>query len=560
MFGIPKEDVKIKKTGVLVLGQVEQNYGIYQIPAFRDLVTTMWNDSVLREAIQAFAEQVVATGYFLSGNPKYEKKINGKTALDAIIEWCKVNNLEEKLLEISVELKAFGNSFWRISDMGFSKVPIESVWHVVRVSEDVPLQEKYHVQLVPIYTGNILPWGEFIHFRVYVTGYRAPFGVGMLHSLLARPVMMDGTVCPSIYDVRLNQRASLDEGFRKFSFGNVWISMEGLPEDQLAAQADQVATMKSTGNRVLVNVPTKVSLEVPERTQSYDSFIKVMRDEFYMSLGDPTLKLGLEMGFTKATAETAAELYKFKISTMRQTIKHELEKLFVVILDKLGYDGKEACVELNFEKVEAAIYDEKLIKDFILIGMITKNEGRYLISKYGKWDIKGDVEGGDIPLFAPERVIPQKAMPTPSGTVAPPTATPQELAKPEEKVEERQNELKEGIALVVHESGYKGLPVVITELPDRLAGYSKDKIYIDPLTLADGYPKKLILVHETTEQPLVVKMGVPYDKAHLVATDAEHAVADANHINWEDLVKLYQSILYKIKVRGSKGPEDLIRE
>ena len=34
IFGAPKDETEIKKTKTAVLGTVEQNYGMYQIPSF----------------------------------------------------------------------------------------------------------------------------------------------------------------------------------------------------------------------------------------------------------------------------------------------------------------------------------------------------------------------------------------------------------------------------------------------------------------------------------------------------------------------------------------------
>ena len=80
IFGSPKQPEEVKKTAVAILGVVEQTYGIYQTPSFRDMVTTFWHDPLLKEAISMFAEQVIATGAFLTGNPKYNLKLSGKTA------------------------------------------------------------------------------------------------------------------------------------------------------------------------------------------------------------------------------------------------------------------------------------------------------------------------------------------------------------------------------------------------------------------------------------------------------------------------------------------------
>jgi len=404
ILGVPKEPVAIKATSITVLGAVEQSYGIYQVPSFREQVTTFWDDPVLKEGLTMFAEQVVATGVFYTANPDYKLKLNGKTALQVIMEWADANNIDGKLMEIAIELKAFGNSLWRIDPkLGFVKIPIESVWHAARVAPDIPLQEQYHLQLTPIYGAKVIPWGEFIHFRIGVTGYHAPFGQGIVYSLLAKPIDSKGNVAPSIYDIRLSTRGSLNEGFRKFSFGNeLWV-FEGMSNEDFESSdiGNKIANMKSTGNRIATNTRGDIKLAVPQRTQSYDVFIKQMRDEFFMALADPSLKLGLEEGFTKATSITASEVYKYKIATMRKSMKEKFEDVFKKILDDLGYDGALAAVKMNFGPEETPIYAVKDIFDAVKTGIILKNEARKLLATYHKWDIQGNVEGGDKPFTAP---------------------------------------------------------------------------------------------------------------------------------------------------------------
>jgi len=170
------------------------------------------------------------------------------------------------------------------------------------------------------------------------------------------------------------------------------------PQENGKTLAENMANMSSTGNRIVTNTDVKVELEVPERTQSYDQFIKQMRDEFFMALADPSLKLGLEEGFTKATSVTASDIYKFKIATMRRIIKEHFEDLFEQILDKMGYDGRLANIQLNFGPEETAAYEVKEIWDAVKNKVITPNEARKLLSKYKKWDINGNIEGGDKPL------------------------------------------------------------------------------------------------------------------------------------------------------------------
>lgn len=378
--------------------------------------------------------------------------------------------------------------------------------------------------------------------------------------------MGDGTTCPSVYDVRLSMRASLDEGFRKFSFGNVWVSVEGLPEDKIDELGKQVADMKSTGNRILTNLPTKINLEIPTRTEAYDKFIENMRNEFYMSLGDPTIKLGLEMGYTKATSETAADLYKFKVSTFRQCIKHHLENLFVQILDKLGYDGRQANVQMNFERVETPQYESKEIFEAVKDKIITRNEARKLLSKYAKWDITGDIEGGDKPVETKPQI----------------PFTPKEegvaLIIHEKNREKTINQLIDGLTEEELDSLVKVIlekikarqkkesikpeedVVEVRELSDALAGYNEGgKIYIDPLALANGYPKELLVAHEKFEWNLVVKFNMPYEKAHLLATEYEHQLANQLGMDWNEITNLYEHILPLIEARGSTDPNDLVR-
>jgi hypothetical protein len=383
---------EIKLSHVAVLGVVEQGYGIYQIPSFRSQVQTFWDDPVLKEGITMFAEQVVATGYFLTGNAKYPQ---AEECLKIIKKWCKDNNIDTKLLPLAVELRAFGNSVWRIREpYGFIKVPIEALWHCGAIDAATPLQEKYHIMLTPFYKSAILRWGTFKHFRVAETGFHAPFGQGIVYGLLARPVDMYGQVCPSIYDMRLGTRSSLHEGFRKFSFGNeLWcfpdMSNEDFEDKEIGKH---ISEMSSTGNRIASG---EIKLAVPDRSEGYDEFIKQMRDEFFMAVADPSLKLGLEEGFTKATSITAGDVYKFKIATMRKTIKEGFEDLFSQLLTDLGYDGDEADICMNFGPEENATYLVADVFNAVGRGIILKNEARRILSKYQKWDITGDIKGGD---------------------------------------------------------------------------------------------------------------------------------------------------------------------
>ena len=562
MFGFPNNGIgeNIKHTKVAVLGAVEQNYGIYQFPSFYEQVTTLWNDPVLKEAIDMFAEQVVATGFFLTGNPKYQLKLNGKTALDIIKEWCEANKIDLKLFEIAVELKAFGNSFWRITDLGFVKIPVESVWHLLRVDAEVPLQEQYHLQLMPIYGGLVVPWKEFIHFRRDITGYHAPFGQGVIYSLLASPVDSLGRQAPSMYDVRLNMRRSLMQGFMNFSFGNELWCFEGLPDAEFEASAigSKIANMSSTGNRLATNVKGDIKIAVPQRTQSYDMFIKHMNDEFFMSLADPSLKLGLEQGFTKATSVTASEVYKYKISTFRKTIKQHFEDLFAQILDKLGYDSLEAKVEMNFGPEETAVYNIADIFGAQDRKIVSRKRSLYLLVKYHKWDV--DMELNDKELEEEQKELMDQAAQAAMGKggATMPTKPPAPALEPSQTSEDITKKTSVGAQGTESQETLPRIEQV--ELPDSLGGYNKEfsKVYVDSLVPVNYQP--LVVAHQKIVHALTSFHNYNKKDADEAGTAHEMALARNLGIEWTTWNVESQNILSLIKSRKSIGPKDLMRD
>ena len=569
LWGTPKNPKQIRSTKTLILGAVEQSYGIYQVPTFESQVNCLWNDPLVKEAITMFAEQVVATGFFLTGNPDYKVKLgpNHQTALGIIQEWCKKNHIDNKLLEIAIELKAFGNSFWKIDDFGFSKIPIESAWHMVRVEPDRSLQEVYDLQVTPLYGSKVIPYNEFIHFRVGITGYHAPMGQGVIYSLLAKPVDSAGHVCPSVYDVRLNMRRSLDQGFTNFSFGNVWIGVPNMSNEDFDAKdangltlSQKVAGMSPNGNRVITNTDIKVELEVPERTQSYDEFIKNERDEFFMSLADPSLKLGLEQGFTKATSVTASEVYQFKISNMRRTMKQEFEDIFEQLLTKLGFDAEQADIQMNFGPEETAEYAIADLFQAQAQNIISKKGCLTVLVKYHKWDFKVDQEIAQIKKEMQEAVdfAVLNAPPTGVGGEQKTPKLSQALSAEVKDVKgaETQSE-SEAETKVATESNI--MPkVVITELHEGVAAYNQDmsELYVDPLVPDKYYA--LIMADKVYEYSLL-DQGAGMEKAHFAATNYSRSLSKELNIDWtsynEDLIALQA----QIKARNSKGPENLYK-
>jgi hypothetical protein len=412
IFGSPNNRFEIVKSHTAILGSVEQSVGVYQSnPSMREKVRVYYNDPLLQEGVVDFSNQVLSTGVFYSQNPEYKTKIAGKTPLQVIQQWADDNDIDLKLQEICTELKAFGNSYWRITNLGFVKIPIEAIWQAIKLDDEIALQHKYNLRTDPVYGAKILDWGTFIHFRINVTGQYAPFGIGMMDGMLARPVDRFGANCPSIYDIRLSMRGSLDEGFRKFSFGNVWIGVPDLSNEDFdnSNLGTTVANMKSTGNRIITNSDVKVALEVPQRTQSYDEFIKQMRNEFFMAVGDPQLKMGLEEGFTKATAESTIQMYKPRIAMMRLAIKMHMEDLFKQILEKYGFPNPaEAAVKMNFGPEETPEYALEDLAKFVQLKVVMPNECRKILVTYHKWELQGNVE--DQPEYKEMKRVEEQQM------------------------------------------------------------------------------------------------------------------------------------------------------
>ena len=570
-FGAPKEEKQVKQTKTLVLGTVEQNYGIYQIPSFRDLVTTLWGDPLLVESCMMFAQQVIATGFFLTGSPEYNtdsKKKGGYTALEFIKKWCDLNNIDIKVFEIALEKRAFGNSFWRLdSKLGFVKIPVEAVWHMVREDPNVPLQEVYQIQLVPIYGGIVLKSKEYIHFRSFITGYKAPLGMGLLQPLLTRPIDSKGVLAPSVYDMRLSRRTNLDEGFRKFSFPNVWIGLPELSNEDFEAQgiATKSANMKPTGNRIVTNSTVTVQVETPNRTTTYEPFIKAMDNEFFMGLADPSLKLGLEQGFTKATSVTAAEVYQFKISSERRGIKQQFEDLFKQILEKEGFDGEAAKIEMNFGPEETAQYNIADIFAATDREILSLASAQRLLKKYHKWDldeaqIQKEIEkqhADQITMAMAQGGVKQGQKAGSGGTQATKPMVLQPPLKPTETPEKMSQETSD---IATESTVIPYMPteakIEVTDLAQGLAAISLDgsTIYVDRYAVEAGYPIDVLKQREIFEFPLLSKLGMEADKAHKLSAIHEKAYAIKSGYDWENLEKLCTVLIPKIKARGSSGP------
>lgn len=417
IFGAPKPS-EIRE-GAMVISTTAQAIGVRVSTSFANQLKVFNEDPVIKESILQSAYQIVSTGFFTTYNEKYTFDLPRsatdparRTAKDVIDEWCKQNNLDEKLAQIAIEMIAFGNSFWNITANGFTNIPIESIDHAIAVEKSTPIREKYNLQLTAQYESKVLKYGEFLHFPINAIG-NSPMGAGIILGLIATPASVDGVEIPSLYEIRKAVRASMKEGFTKFSFGNELWSFEGYPTGTpkdgetaatgIFALGDSLRDMPSTGKRIATNVAGDIKLALPQRTQSYDRWIEQIDNEFLMALGNPSLKLGLEQGFTKATAEAAKDLYEMKLSAIKRVIKRLIEGVWAKVLDKSGFDGKKADMRLNFGTQEVE-YTTADVLAYTNARIITPEEARHILLKNMKWDISEKAPSALTPQGESDRI------------------------------------------------------------------------------------------------------------------------------------------------------------
>lgn len=388
VFGIPKTPASIepvKKTSI-VIGSIEQSSGKSPDVSFASQVKTLNSDPVIKENISEFAQEVCSTGIFTTMNSTYSVKLLGKTAKEIIDEWNTKNDLDNKILQISVELTAFGNSFWYINDGGFMNIPIEAIQKAVSRSKTISLREEYNLELVGSYQGKPIEWGQFVHFKTGVTGMSC-LGSGIILGLIASP---DGSSEePSLWEIRKAYRKSMLEGFKKFSFENeLWV-FEGMSNEDFVAEGigEKISKMKATGNRIATNARGEIKLAVPQRTQGYDAWLAQVEREFYSSLGGG-LTPNSEFT-TKATAEATRAAYMMRIASSRRVIKRIIESLWAKVLTKSGFDPALANVKLNFGAEELDITVEALTK-LVEDEVISKEELRRHLIKRAKIELDGE--------------------------------------------------------------------------------------------------------------------------------------------------------------------------
>lgn len=382
IFGTPEKPTPLEKSTTIIVSSVEKNYGVRLSTSLKDQLKVYNEDGLIKQKILEFGQEVISTGYFTTMNEEYKFVLNGKTAKQVIDEWNRINDIDGKLPQMAAELTAFGNSFWHMSKGGFTNIPIESIEGALPVDQTTPVREKYDLKLTGLYGQKKIKWGTFLHPRINVTGW-APLGTGIILGLIAYP----DSDTPSIYEVRKTVRGSINDAFLRFSQTNSLWSFPEAKDDAIKALSVQLAAMKvgQKSQRIATNVKGSISLEIPERTSSFDKWIEQIDKEFYAALGTgitPDTEYT-----TKATAEAIREYYEMRIANLRRVIKRVMESVWTKVLDELGYDGQVANVKLHFGSQEIEYITEDVFKA-VAQGIITKEEARTILREYMKWKLE----------------------------------------------------------------------------------------------------------------------------------------------------------------------------
>lgn len=381
LFGVPEKE-PVRKS-VTVTAKVKQSYGVRLSTDFKTQVKIFNEDPVIKESILQMAEQVASGGgFFVTGNEDYNGTLpvegENMTALEYINWWNEKNSLDRVFLQASISLIAFGNYFSNITH-GLKEIQIEAIDKAKSRTKLTAVEHEYDLVTTYEYGNKKLPHGSFLHFKTGTIGH-APFGSGIIIGLIAAPD--DGT--PSLYAVRKTFRKSMEKGFRVFSFGNIFMFMDGMTETQCAAFKTQLEGMNETGEYIVSNVPGNLQLSVPQRTQTYDAWIKQVDKEFYQALSSGVTP---ETEYTtKATAEAIRETFRYKIQSLRRVLKRTIEAHWRTVLEEVGFNGHKAGLRLHFgsEEVEYEVND---IFTAVGAGIINVEEARDLLREYIKWKI-----------------------------------------------------------------------------------------------------------------------------------------------------------------------------
>lgn len=401
-FGVPEEKPIINKAKVAVISITERDWGNQISKSFASQVAVYNADPILHEGVEQMAQQIISTGTFEEFNELYTVKLpnpnkSGKewTAVEAIKYFNKVNNMDATVLNIAIHLQAFGNCIYQITDAGLQYVPIESIEKAIPVSKNVPIREKYHIKITESYGGKTLEWGTFIHFHTSPVG-NGVWGTGVVTLLITRPA----TDVLSMWESKNKMKQAMVIGFSKFGMGNLFVGFDGLDDATFAKYQELLAKISPYGNIIVTNTPVDAKTGVVERATGFESFQEQERNSYLMSIGNISLKLGLESGFTKATAEAAVKLYESKIESFRRIIKRGIEPIWATVLNKLGFDSEEADIRMRFG---ITVKPEYVVSDLFTAvdkGLMSRKACTNILRKSLGWEIPSD-DKPDVPEDKP---------------------------------------------------------------------------------------------------------------------------------------------------------------
>ena len=182
-------------------------------------------------------------------------------------------------------------------------------------------------------------------------------------------------------------------GFEKFSAGNELWNFEGMSDEKIDEISEEVDNMESTGERIVSNVKGDIKIAVPQRTTSYDEWIKSTEAEFNALLEDPGMKSSTETIFAKATLEKQAELYQKAILAKQRVIKRGIEIIWKSCLTAWGFDYQKTEARLNFGSQLIPEYKVDDILSAFEKQLISKKEARQML-KESRWKLEGESDEG----------------------------------------------------------------------------------------------------------------------------------------------------------------------
>jgi len=342
---------------------------------------------IIREMVVHSAMEIVGNGFFTTsqGDLTLKLSIDGKGSFDAkgaVDYWNEMNDTDEKMLTAAIELVAYGNSIFYKTDNGLKSLDIKCLLRVVPSEKNVPISEKFDLQLCGKYAGKTLVWGEFVLFRANVTSSSFPLGTGVIKALMETYGDNEFSKLDIYYAL---ENATL-KGFRRFGQPVEFIHPD-TPDADMTSVNEEIKKLRDGGGRITVNLPVSVTSNMPAKTEGYDAWLKDEADSFIMCLGDPSLKASVESGFTEASIRGSIELFRKKVNSFRRIIKRGFEQVWKQVLVNYGFDGDKSQIRLEFGADETAWTPADLL-NAANNNMISPEEYRVIAKEKFHWKLE----------------------------------------------------------------------------------------------------------------------------------------------------------------------------